>query len=296
MQTHERKWCPADWLDEMPPTLGTSPDDFLSRGEDGLIRLSPLGDDEFEPVVLADGDAVEFEWHELRGTSVLTLHSDGSFTVEPPFPPDTNCFRLDDAFYEIDHSVAALVAAIRDDVTERTQFEVDGWVWESGGVYRVRAPESGAVHFEHVSEEGSFQGRVAPWMLACFGPEIASDKVERNHRFLEEAIELVQACGCPREDAHALVDYVFDRPVGYRWQEVGGVMVTLAALCLAHDLDMHNWGEIELRRIWTKLSKIRAKQAAKPHGSPLPQAVASSDPVGGAMGSLSDEQKGRLLA
>lgn len=29
--------------------------------------------------------------------------------------------------------------------------------------------------------------------------------------------------------------------------------------------------EVELRRIWTKVEKIRAKQAAKPKHSPLPQ-------------------------
>lgn len=116
----------------------------------------------------------------------------------------------------------------------------------------------------------TFQGRVHPWMQACFGPEIAADGIERNHRFLEEALELVQSTGCTRGEAHQLVDYVFNRPVGERHQEVGGVMVTLAALCLAHGLDMHQCGEIELARIWTMVEKIRAKQAAKPKHSPLP--------------------------
>ncbi|MEK1853072.1 MAG: hypothetical protein AAAC48_14685 [Phyllobacterium sp.] len=47
-------------------------------------------------------------------------------------------------------------------------------------------------------------------------------------------------------------------------QEVGGVMVTLAALCLANELDVHEAAETELQRIWTKVEAIRAKQAAKP--------------------------------
>jgi hypothetical protein len=38
-----------------------------------------------------------------------------------------------------------------------------------------------------------FQSRVQPWMLECFGAEIAVDTFERNHRFFEEAAELVQA-------------------------------------------------------------------------------------------------------
>lgn len=120
----------------------------------------------------------------------------------------------------------------------------------------------------------TFQSRVEPWLLACFGEEISNDKEERNHRFLEESLELVQATGCTASEAHQLVDYVFGRPVGEPHQEVGGVMVTLAALCRAQALDMHANGETELARIWTKVEKIRAKQAAKPRHSPLPEAAA----------------------
>ncbi len=79
----------------------------------------------------------------------------------------------------------------------------------------------------------SFQARVAAWMRACFDASIAADPIERNHRFLEEALELVQARGCTASEAHQLVDYVFGRPVGDPFQEVGGVEVTLAALCSA---------------------------------------------------------------
>ncbi|MEN2432313.1 hypothetical protein [Comamonas sp. F1-6] len=116
-----------------------------------------------------------------------------------------------------------------------------------------------------------FQQRVQPWMMACFGPEISADRIERNHRFLEEALELVQSCGCTASEAHQLVDYVYGRPWGEPAQEAGGVMVTLAALCLANGLDMHACGETELARIWTKVEAIRAKQAAKPKHSPLPE-------------------------
>ncbi|WP_426304068.1 hypothetical protein ACN9MJ_13720 [Acidovorax facilis] len=119
----------------------------------------------------------------------------------------------------------------------------------------------------------TFQQRVQPWLLECFGAEIAADRIERNHRFLEESLELVQALGCTASEAHQLVDYVFGRPVGDPPQEVGGVMVTLAALCLASGLDMHDAGEVELARISAPelVARIRAKQAAKPKHSPLPQ-------------------------
>jgi hypothetical protein len=118
-----------------------------------------------------------------------------------------------------------------------------------------------------------FQAGVAKWMQACFGSEISADKVERNHRFLEEALELVQALGCTASEAHQLVDYTFGRAIGDPSQEVGGVMVTLAALCLANGLDMETAAETELARIWTKVEQIRAKQAAKPKHSPLPEAT-----------------------
>lgn len=118
---------------------------------------------------------------------------------------------------------------------------------------------------------GKFQTRVHAWMLCCFGREIAADKQERNHRFLEESLELVQACGCSASEAHQLVDYVFGRAVGDKPQEVGGVMVTLAALCEPHNLDMEACGDQELARCWLNVDKIRTKQAAKPKHSPLPQ-------------------------
>ncbi len=119
----------------------------------------------------------------------------------------------------------------------------------------------------------SFQSRVEPWLHACFGAEISSDARERSHRFLEEALELGQACGATEAEAVELVRYVYNRPVGDPHQEVGGVMTTMAALCLAKSLDMHEAGETELARIWTKVDDIRAKQAAKPPNSPLPMHV-----------------------
>lgn len=116
-----------------------------------------------------------------------------------------------------------------------------------------------------------FQDRVDRWLLACFGLEIARNKTERNHRFLEEALELAQACNCTKAEALQLVDYVFSREIGEPTQEVGGVMNTLAALCIAHEIDMEDAGHIEVDQCWTKLDQIRAKHAAKPSFSPLPQ-------------------------
>ncbi len=119
----------------------------------------------------------------------------------------------------------------------------------------------------------TFQQRVKYWLLECLGEENAQDIKTRNFRFLEEALELVQAHECTAEEAHKLVDYVYGRPQGDVNQEVGGVMVTLAALCSAHGLDMAAEGERELERVNTPeiMAKVRAKQEGKPSpGSPLP--------------------------
>lgn len=117
---------------------------------------------------------------------------------------------------------------------------------------------------------GSLQNRVNKWVQKAFGPEIASDRTERNHRFLEESLELVQALGCTQSEVHQLVDYVYGRPDGDVNQEVGGVMITLMALCNAAEIDVTRASEKELDRIWENIEKIRAKQAAKPKHSPLP--------------------------
>lgn len=116
----------------------------------------------------------------------------------------------------------------------------------------------------------SFQSRVAPWMQECFGSEISADRLERGDRLIEEVFELLQSGDYPRERVRALEDYVWSRSPGDPAQEVGGVMVTLAAYCLAHELDMHTAAETELIRIWGKVEAIRAKQAGKPTGSALP--------------------------
>lgn len=115
-----------------------------------------------------------------------------------------------------------------------------------------------------------FQRSVAEWTEACFGRAVSEDKVERAYRFGEEALELMQACGMTKDDVLKLVDYTFARPIGVPAQEVGGVSITLAALCNASKIDISTAAHKELARVWTKIDTIRRKHLAKPHGSPLP--------------------------
>jgi hypothetical protein len=110
-----------------------------------------------------------------------------------------------------------------------------------------------------------FQEGVARWVGAAFGERVAMDPRERAFRFLEEALELVQAAGLRSSDATRLVNYVYERPVGVVAQEVGGVMVTLAALCAAFYLDLEFCALAELERAERRTDEIRARQAEKPH-------------------------------
>ena len=148
-------------------------------------------------------------------------------------------------------------------------------IWLSIPTYLHKSIQKRHAHSAELTHpRDAFQAGVRQWTISCFGQAIADDQLERTDRFVEEALELAQTFakkGFTADRAHALVDYVFGRPVGERGQEVGGTMITLAALCNASGIDITEEAERELARIWTKVEAIRAKQAAKPTGSALPQ-------------------------
>lgn len=50
-------------------------------------------------------------------------------------------------------------------------------------------------------QSDSFQHRVWQWVVACFPKSAHLNVRERNHRFLEEALELAQANACTKEEA-----------------------------------------------------------------------------------------------
>lgn len=97
---------------------------------------------------------------------------------------------------------------------------------------------------------GHFQSMVTEWLYKCFGAAVAQDKMERNYRFIEEALELVQSCGMTQDDAIAVVKYVYSRKIGAKQQEVGGTMITLAALCGQQNIDMMGEAWREYDRIF----------------------------------------------
>jgi hypothetical protein len=114
-----------------------------------------------------------------------------------------------------------------------------------------------------------FQSKVDKWVLECFGAEIRNDKRERAFRFLEEALELVQATRTlTKEDCQSVVNYVYNRPPGDQLLEVGGTSITFAALCNALDISIEFAGHDELHRCWANIDKIRDKALAKELAGP----------------------------
>lgn len=109
----------------------------------------------------------------------------------------------------------------------------------------------------------TFQHRVKKWLLMCFGIEPTLSKDQRNQRFFEEAIELVQAAGMSEYKAKKLIEHVYARPKGEIKQEVGGVMISLMGLCSANNVDAMTCGEDELLRVENNVEKIRFKQQEK---------------------------------
>lgn len=109
------------------------------------------------------------------------------------------------------------------------------------------------------------QQEVRDWLVTCFGPKAPPDTPERARRFLEEALELVQAAGMDKGEAQRLMDYVFARPPeADLGREYGGTLTTVLALAESTGHDFYRCGIREMLRCWDNVDHIRAKYEAKP--------------------------------
>lgn len=90
------------------------------------------------------------------------------------------------------------------------------------------------------------------WATRCFGPEHVTNWGIRALRLVEEAIELCQALGVPKEKVLLCTETVYARPVGDAQQELGGVLLTTHILCESMALDADDIFERELRRVLKK--------------------------------------------
>jgi len=97
------------------------------------------------------------------------------------------------------------------------------------------------------------------------GYECFNNKHERVLRATEEIVEAAQCLEIPEEQVHLLIKRVYSRPVGEIEQEIGGVGVTVLALCESLGVSFQELTEREVTRIESPeiMAKVRAKHNAK---------------------------------
>ncbi|TWD58148.1 hypothetical protein FB480_101903 [Agrobacterium vitis] len=117
----------------------------------------------------------------------------------------------------------------------------------------------------------SYQKRVAAAHHALFHDD-PTDITERNARALEQSMETAQAFGMSRDEAMALVDYTFSRPVGDPRKELGAKILTAFSLGITAGIDVMAAAEDELQKMQQPetIARIRAKRATRHGRGPLP--------------------------
>lgn len=98
------------------------------------------------------------------------------------------------------------------------------------------------------------------WAIRCFGSGHVYDQAVRSLRIAEEAVELAQAYGLPKEKLIDLVNIVYSRPPGRPEQELGGVLMTTFVLCGARGQDPEAVFVEELCRVLAKSPEHFAKR------------------------------------
>jgi len=107
--------------------------------------------------------------------------------------------------------------------------------------------------------------RVNIWLRDCVGHEVADDLAERNHRFCEEALELLQACGYTRAQIDAMADVVYSKPPSSnQGGECADVIICLVQLARARNIDLVKMVREGIARNWANSDKIREKNRTKP--------------------------------
>lgn len=104
------------------------------------------------------------------------------------------------------------------------------------------------------------QQAVYDWCVSAFGEEHTNSLQQRAVRFLEEAIELYQACGGDRAMAHKLLDFVMDRPVGDVAQEIGQVGLMILSISKTAGVDPDAEELKEINRVLSKDPAIFAER------------------------------------
>jgi hypothetical protein len=133
-----------------------------------------------------------------------------------------------------------------------------------GGVAGWEAVAEWTLKQEAISDRGQRQATVADWVVRCWGERVLHNHAERGGRLFEEASELAQAVGLPLEKAMTILVYTYGRPAGDPHQEIGGVGVTLLALCASLSLSADEAEATEVARVLAKpIEHFRRRHAEK---------------------------------
>lgn len=110
-------------------------------------------------------------------------------------------------------------------------------------------------------DTSDMQTQIKTWVVTRLGQK-AMHPHERGSRCEEETTELFQAVGGTREEAHRIVDHVFDKAAGNPLQELGGCALTLLACAEALDWDLGLAAQDELDRVFSlPMEKFQKRQA-----------------------------------
>ncbi|MBP2498351.1 NTP pyrophosphatase (non-canonical NTP hydrolase) [Methylobacterium sp. PvP062] len=92
---------------------------------------------------------------------------------------------------------------------------------------------------------------VKDWITRVFGLRTLNLRF-RAERVLEEALELAQAAGYPQEKIAGLTAKVYANPPGALRQEVGGLGISVLALCETAEISADECEEAEILRVLSK--------------------------------------------
>jgi hypothetical protein len=120
-------------------------------------------------------------------------------------------------------------------------------------IAQVRRLEEGVPDIPFAEmDRNARQEQAVAWAKRAFGDNVVNYPAERGARVQEEANELGQAMGVPRETAHKIVDYVYDRPSGEVDQEIGDIGLCLLIAAASLKLSADEAERAELNRVLAK--------------------------------------------
>lgn len=112
---------------------------------------------------------------------------------------------------------------------------------------------------------GGLQEWVAGWLKLTLGVESLDNLRERAFRFIEEAMELAQACGVTRDEAQKLHSAVYEQRSGQFRKELGDAHLTLLALADTLRIDLLDCTKQRLEQLsdLKEIERVRAHHLDK---------------------------------